>query len=236
MSVCFGEDKRMYRVASFPLVLALAAAAFPHGAAAQRAGDPSESRGPRFLLAMAERSRPMPVDPAVQLGIIVGTVTAAETGAPLARATVNVVGTHLSAEADTAGRYVIGGVPVGTHRLRARMLGYAPADTSVVVEEGQEAVVNFQLKAQAIELQAIVTVGYGEKRREDLTGAVGSVSSQALESRPITNTMAALQGAMPGLIVQRTSGQPGVEGFDLNLRGVSSANGGMIMQRMLRWY
>jgi len=113
-------------------------------------------------------------------------------------------------------------VPVGTQRLRARMLGYAPVDTSVVVAEGQESVMNFQLKAQAIELQAVVAVGYGEKRRENLTGAVGSVSSEALEARPITNTMAALQGAMPGLIVQRYSGQPGVEGFNLNLRGVSS--------------
>src|SRR5947208_961358 len=106
------------------------------------------------------------------------------------------------------------------------MLGYTPADTSVVVAEGQEAVVNFQLKAQAIELEAVVAVGYGGKRREDLTGAVGTVSSQALESRPITNTLSALQGALPGLIVQRSGGQPGVEDFDLNLRGVSSANGG----------
>ena len=167
-----------------------------------------------------------PDGPAVQLGSIAGRVTATETGAPLPRAIVSVTGTRLTAETDTAGRYVIGSVPVGTHRVRARMLGYTPADTSVVVAEGQEAVVNFQLKAQAIELEAVVAVGYGEKRREDLTGAVGTVSSQALESRPITNTLSALQGALPGLIVQRSGGQPGVEDFDLNLRGVSSANGG----------
>ena len=304
----------MNRVALFSLVLAWALALCPHGVAAQYVGDPSESRAPRFLLAMAERRAPVPVDlkrswvlrqplslaldgvtlkealaeisrqarlnlvyadddvpiaaavnlraaritvaaaltdvlldagvdvvftpdgratlvkrpegPAVQLGSIAGTVTAGETGTPLVRAVVSVVGTRLTAETDASGRYVISSVPVGTQRLRARMLGYAPADTSVVVAEGQEAVMNFQLKAQAIELEAVVAVGYGEKRREDLTGAVGTVSSQALESRPITNTLSALQGALPGLIVQRSSGQPGVEDFDLNLRGVSSANGG----------
>src|SRR5213596_620556 len=167
-----------------------------------------------------------PEGPAVQLGSIAGTVTAGETGTPLVRAVVSVVGTRLTAETDASGRYAISSVPVGTQRLRARMLGYTPADTSAVVAEGQEAVVNFQLKAQAIELEAVVAVGYGEKRREDLTGAVGTVSSQALESRPITNTLSALQGAVPGLIVQRFSGQPGIEDFDLNLRGVSSANGG----------
>src|SRR5213592_4028515 len=304
----------MNRLPSFLVMLALALALFPRTAAAQYGGDPSDSRAPRFLLAMAERRAPVPVDlkrswvlrqplslaldgvtlkealaeisrqarlnlvyadddlpiaatvnlradritvaaaltdvlldagvdvvftpdgratlvkrpegPAVQLGSIAGRVTATETGAPLPRAIVSVTGTRLTAETDTAGRYVIGSVPVGTHRVRARMLGYTPADTSVVVAEGQEAVVNFQLKAQAIELEAVVAVGYGEKRREDLTGAVGTVSSQALESRPITNTLSALQGALPGLIVQRSGGQPGVEDFDLNLRGVSSVNGG----------
>src|SRR5213596_2946211 len=304
----------MNRLPSFLVMLALALALFPRTAAAQYGGDPSDSRAPRFLLAMAERATPVPVDlkrsavlrrplsiafdgapikqalaeisrqaglslvyaddvlpvemtvslradritvaaaltdvlldagvdvvftrdgratlvkrpegPAVQLGSIAGTVTAGETGTPLVRAIVSVVGTRLTAETDASGRYVISSVPVGTQRLRARMLGYAPADTSVVVAEGQEAVVNFQLKAQAIELEAVVAVGYGEKRREDLTGAVSTVSSEALESRPITNTLSALQGALPGLIVQRSGGQPGVEDFDLNLRGVSSANGG----------
>src|SRR5437899_6350355 len=52
----------MYRVASSALVLALAMAVFPHGATAQYAGDPTENRAPRFLLAMAERSQPVPVD------------------------------------------------------------------------------------------------------------------------------------------------------------------------------
>src|SRR5213596_855062 len=165
-----------------------------------------------------------PEGPAVQLGSIAGTVTAGETGTPLVRAIVSVVGTRLTAETDASGRYVISSVPVGTQRLRARMLGYAPADTSVVVAEGQEAVVNFQLKAQAIELEAVVAVGYGEKRREDLTGAVTTVGPEALNGRPITNTVAALQGALPGLIVQRGGGQPGVEDFNLNLRGVSSYN------------
>src|SRR3989441_4562562 len=272
MPVCSGS-RHMYRAALSPLMLALAMAGFSHGATAQQVGDPSESRGPRFLLATAERSRPVPVDltrsavlrrplslafdstplkqalaeisrqaglslvyaddvlpaatlvnlradhiavaaalmdvlldagvdvvftrdgratlvkrppgPAVQLGSIAGTVTAAGGGTLVPRATITVTGTRLTAEADAAGRYSISSVPVGTHRVRARMLGYAAADTSVVVEEGKETVVDFQLKAQAIELEAVVAVGYGEKRRENLTGAVASIGSEPLESRPI---------------------------------------------------
>ena len=52
----------MNRVALFSLVLAWALALCPHTAVAQYVGDPSESRAPRFLLAMAERRAPVPVD------------------------------------------------------------------------------------------------------------------------------------------------------------------------------
>src|SRR5213594_3663641 len=167
-----------------------------------------------------------PAGPSLQFGSLAGTVTAVENGTPLPRAVVSVIGTHLSTETDANGRYTIATVPVGAQRLRARMLGYAPVDTGTTVAEGQESVINFQLKARAIELEAVVAVGYGEKRREDLTGAVTTVGPEALNGRPVTNTVAALQGALPGLIVQRGGGQPGVEDFKLNLRGVSSANGG----------
>ena len=51
----------MNRVALFSLVLAWALALCPHGVAAQYVGDPSESRAPRFLLAMAERRAPVPI-------------------------------------------------------------------------------------------------------------------------------------------------------------------------------
>src|SRR2546430_15434288 len=59
--VCFRGVRLMNRVAISPLVLALALASFPHRAAGQMS-DPSESRGPRFLLAMAERAKPVPLD------------------------------------------------------------------------------------------------------------------------------------------------------------------------------
>src|SRR5438552_11155833 len=70
-----------------------------------------------------------PEGPAVQLGSIAGTVTAAENSQPLARAIVSVAGTRLTTETDSAGHRVIASGPVGTQRRRARMLGYTPAET-----------------------------------------------------------------------------------------------------------
>src|SRR2546428_662741 len=52
----------MNRVALFLLMLSTVLALFPPGAAAQYASSRGASRAPRFLLALAERSEPVPVD------------------------------------------------------------------------------------------------------------------------------------------------------------------------------
>src|SRR6266542_6490046 len=80
--------------------------------------------------------------------------------------------------------------------------------------------------AEAKALEEVVVIGYGTKKKENLTGAVSTVGSEVLQSRPITNTLAGIQGEVPGLTVQRSTGQPGSEGYDLNVRGASSTNGG----------
>lgn len=75
-------------------------------------------------------------------------------------------------------------------------------------------------------MEGVVVIGYGTRRRQHLSSAVSTVGSEVIESRPIPNTAAALQGQVPGLTIQRSSGQPGAEGFDLNVRGFSSIGGG----------
>lgn len=74
-------------------------------------------------------------------------------------------------------------------------------------------------------LQEVVVVGYGTQKKENLTGAVSTVDSKVLENRPVSNAAMALQGASPGLIVTRTTGQPGSEGIGIQIRGATTANG-----------
>ena len=73
---------------------------------------------------------------------------------------VTVVGTRFSAQTDAEGRFTIAAVPPGTYRLRARMLGYSAVDTSAVVEDGQQSVVDLRLKRSPIELNPVVAIGY----------------------------------------------------------------------------
>src|SRR2546423_5715624 len=70
-------------------------------------------------------------------GSIAGLVRDAATNAGLPSANVALVGTRFTATTDAEGRYSIAAVPPGSYRVRARALGYAPAETTVVIQDGQ---------------------------------------------------------------------------------------------------
>ena len=86
-------------------------------------------------------------------------------------------------------------------------------------------VLNVILEETNTSLNEVVVIGYGTKKRKYLTGAVSSVGSEVFESRPTANALSALQGEIPGVLIERSGGQPGAEGFNLNVRGYSSTNG-----------
>jgi TonB-linked SusC/RagA family outer membrane protein len=96
----------------------------------------------------------------------------------------------------------------------------------------QEAVVNkrnyiaITLHESTSALADVVVMGYGARSRKTVAGAIEQISGKVLENRPVTNVLNALQGVLPGLTVTRSSGQPGAEGYALNVRGLSSLNGG----------
>jgi len=114
---------------------------------------------------------------AQDMGRIAGAVTTQQTGAPLTGATVTLAGGSLGAVTGSDGRYLIAGVPPGTYRVRARLIGYGTVeDTGVVVTAGETANLDFQLQAQAIQLDAVVAIGYSTVQKRDVTGAVASVS------------------------------------------------------------
>ena len=112
---------------------------------------------------------------AQQPGTIAGAVTSQQTGAPLAGASITIPGTKLGATTGFDGRYTMREVPAGTYRVQARLIGYGTAqDTGVVVTAGDTALAHFHLQAQAIQLDAVVAIGYATVQKRDVTGAVAS--------------------------------------------------------------
>lgn len=81
------------------------------------------------------------------------------------------------------------------------------------------------LRPEAINMDEVVVIGYGTRKKATLSGAVGTFDGDKLQSKPYSTITQALQGQIPGLVVNRTGGAPG-RSASLQIRGISSLNGG----------
>jgi Ca-activated chloride channel family protein len=85
-------------------------------------------------------------------GIVTGAVTD-DTGAPIANASVTILGTAYTALTDPKGQYIIRGVTPGTYDIRSAFIGYrAVRQRGIVIREGDTTRVNFMLTATTAEL------------------------------------------------------------------------------------
>lgn len=86
-----------------------------------------------------------------------GTVTDADTGQPLAGATVQIVENQSGAVADSAGHYQIDKVPVGRYRLQANHIGYQTLTIAeILVESGRQVVQNIELSEKPTQVDEVV--------------------------------------------------------------------------------
>ncbi len=134
-------------------------------------------------------------------------------------ASVVVKGTTNGTITDFEGNFSLTGVKKGDVIL-VSFVGYQSQE---IVWEGKP--LNIVLKDDTQALEEVVVVGFGSQKKADLTGAVSQVKmDEVLGDRPVINATAALQGAMPGLMVSGAS-SPG-QSKSFNIRGDLSINGG----------
>jgi TonB-linked SusC/RagA family outer membrane protein len=159
-----------------------------------------------------------------QSGRITGQVTDSSSGQPVQSATVTLVGTRYGVGTSTEGRFNMANIPVGSYTLRVQRIGYGARTRAVTVLDGQTATVNVAMFAQAAQLSAVVSVGYGTQERRDVTGSISTVTMDALEHTPITSVDQVLQGTSPGVMVITASSEPG-GALSVRIRGTSSITG-----------
>jgi iron complex outermembrane receptor protein len=99
-----------------------------------------------------------PVAAFAQQGTIRGRVTDEASGAPIAGASVQIVGTAAGVSTDENGDYSLS-VQAGEYTVRAATLGWAAAEQRVTVTPGGTATANFSLAASALAIDEIVAVG-----------------------------------------------------------------------------
>lgn len=153
---------------------------------------------------------------------ITGRVVDAATMRPLPNVTVAIEGMQRGTVTRADGAFLLTGVPAGTHRLRATLLGYSAATQTVTVQPGATVSVELAMNVDAVALEGLVAVGYGTQRVEAVTGVVESLSAEDFNTGRIVTPEGLLAGKVAGLQVIDT-GEPG-GGISLRIRGGTSVN------------
>jgi TonB-linked SusC/RagA family outer membrane protein len=158
---------------------------------------------------------------AAQVRQVTGKVTNAQTGQGLPEATVSVTGTAIVAQTGTDGNYVLN-APDGDVTLVVRGIGFKRQQVTV---PPSQRTADVALEPDVFKLEEIVITGQATGiERQNLPNAVATVSADELNRVTSQTVEGALQGKIPGALIQANSGAPG-GGFQVNLRGVSTIIG-----------
>lgn len=126
---------------------------------------------------------------------IKGTVTDKRLNEPIIGASVLVENTNNGTITDIDGNFSLKNVAKG-NVLIISYIGYQPQRLTF---DGNQTTFKIMLTEDTQTLDEVVVVGFGTQKKVNLTGAVATVDTKTLESRPVTSVSQALQGVMPGL-------------------------------------
>ena len=140
-------------------------------------------------------------------------------GEPVPGVTVLELGTQNGVITDIDGRYSIS-VPGAASVLQFSFVGMETREIAV----GNRSVIDVVLNEVSTDLDELIVVGYGTMRKSDVSGAISSVRSDALQNIITSDAAAALQGKASGVQVLSNSGAPG-QGATIRVRGYSSNSG-----------
>ena len=141
------------------------------------------------------------------------------TGEPLPGATVLEPATGNGAITDIDGNFA-----VSVSADAVLEVSYVGFETQRVPVKGRREL-KIVLEEDDNTLSEVVVVGYGIQKKVNLSGSVDQINAKDLEKRPIADLSRGLQGMIPNLNIDFTSGEPG-QAANINIRGEASINGG----------
>ncbi len=139
-----------------------------------------------------------------------------ENNEPLIGVSVMIKGTTQGAITDLNGNFSTQVSPGSV--LVISYIGYVTQN----IEIKNQSTLSVVLKTDNQMLDEVVVVGFGTQKKVNLTGAVGVATAKDIESRPVQNAVAALQGVVPGLNIS-ASGQGTLDSEkSINIRGTTT--------------
>lgn len=143
-----------------------------------------------------------------------------DNGEPVIGASVSIKGeTGNGVITDLDGKFVLTST-AGKITLEISYIGYK----SVVVEATSGKPLQVKLQEDNQVLSEVVVVGYGTQKKESVVGSVQVVKPKELNV-PSSNLSTGFAGRLAGVVAVQRSGEPGADGADFWIRGISTFNG-----------
>jgi len=136
---------------------------------------------------------------------------------PLEGITVMVKGSKLATSTDGNGEFSLGKVD------QKSILLFTSVNTEnyeMSLNNQQNIVVRLKAKVQGLQ-DIVVSKGYYSTSQRYNTGTVSIVKSDVIEAQPISNSLEAIEGRIPGVYIQQNTGVSG-GGFTIQIRGQNS--------------
>ena len=148
-----------------------------------------------------------------------GKVTSSVDGAPVAGASISVVGTSTATQTDNAGVFKINVAEGST--LSVSYIGYLAQRITV----GTQTTINIVLESEENSLEEVVVTAMGQSRQKRaLSYATQEVKGDKLTEAANSNLATAIQGKVAGVQVTPSSGMPGASA-NITIRGARSFTG-----------
>lgn len=139
------------------------------------------------------------------------------TGAPVSGASITFKGYNKGTSTDNEGTFTIS-VPASVNSLTISGVNISGKTIDIA---GKTNLGIISLDSKNKDLDEVVVVAYGQSKKTNITGSVATIGSAQLADKPFSSVDKTLQGAVAGVQVSSTSGQPG-SATDIRIRGIGS--------------
>ena len=146
-------------------------------------------------------------------GKISGVVTAEATNAPLANATVTIVGTSSTAKTNDAGYYVMTNIAPGGYDVKVELTGYRPKTVEAAkVLAGLTTTLNFAMEAsEVVTLEGVTVTATKPLIKRDVTQTTRIIEAEDIASMP-RDTVGGILSTQAGVAVLNSTGTLHIRG------------------------
>jgi TonB-linked SusC/RagA family outer membrane protein len=172
----------------------------------------------KFIL--IKRKETSSLDSETTFGLVSGIVTDKQTGQAMIGVNIAIKGTSQGTTTNNKGEYSLNVIDEDAI-LVFSFIGYITQEMIV----GSHTQLNISMAPSLETLQDVVVIGYGQQKREKVTGAISKVKGEDLNQYAGSNFAQQLSGKAAGVLINDASAQPGTDP-QVVIRGIGTLTAG----------